>query len=147
MKRNIKKLLFLQLLVCILNSCIVNDIPYPQIPLYITDLSVRGAVTTPQIDNDAKTVIVNLADSVNPRKVYIESIKITDRANATLPNDTTIDLTSPYPVTLSLYQDYYWTIKANQTIERRFSVKDQVGEPVFDINNKTATVNTAKGSD
>lgn len=148
MKRNIKKLLLLQLLLLsVLSSCIVNDIPYPQIQLFITDLSVRGAISAAQIDNDAKTVTVNLADSVNPREVYIESIKITDQAHATLNNDTVIDLTNPYPVTLSLYQDYYWTIKANQNIDRRFSIRNQVGEPIFDVKNKTASVNIAKGSD
>lgn len=148
MKKNITKLLLLQLLLTLmLTSCIVNDIPYPQIQLFITDLNVRGASAAPQIDNETKVVTVNLADSVNPRKVYIESIKVTDQARSTLKNDTTIDLTNPYSVTLSLYQDYYWTIKANQIIDRRFSIKNQVGEPIFDVKNKTATVNIAKGSD
>lgn len=148
MKRNKMKLLLLHLLlILVLNSCIVNDIPYPQIQLFITELNVRGAVSAAQIDNETKTVVVNLADSVNPRRVYVESMKITDQARSTLTNDTTIDLTNPYSVTLSLYQDYYWTIKANQIIDRRFSIKNQVGEPTFDVKNKTATVNIAKGSD
>lgn len=148
MKRNLNKHLLLSLLLILgLSSCIVNDIPYPQIQLFITDLNVRGALASAQIDNETKTVTVNLADSVNPREVYIESIQITDQAHATLRSDTTIDLTDPYPVTLSLYQDYYWTVKANQIIDRRFSIKNQVGEPIFDVKNKTATVNIAKGSD
>ncbi|HAC20661.1 MAG TPA: hypothetical protein DCF91_01020, partial [Porphyromonadaceae bacterium] len=108
MKRNKKKLLLLHLLlILVLNSCIVNDIPYPQIQLFITELNVRGAASAAQIDNETKTVVVNLADSVNPRRVYVESMKITDQARSTLRNDTTIDLTNPYPITLSLYQDYY----------------------------------------
>ena len=41
-----------------------------------------------------------------------------EEANTDLKVNTTIDLSSPKEVVLSLYQDYRWKIIANQTVER-----------------------------
>ena len=52
----------------------------------------------------------------------------------------TFDLRSPIYTTLSLYQDYEWTIRATQTIERRFSVTGQIGATEIEEKNRIARV-------
>ena len=56
------------------------------------------------------------------------------------------DLRSPLYVTLSLYQDYEWTIVAEQPIERAFTVAGQIGATVIDAQKRTATAYVAKGT-
>lgn len=122
-------------------GCIENDIPYPRIPLYIKDLQVRGASAAPYMDNENHIVTVTLADSVNPRKVYVKSIDVTESAQSTLKAGQILDLTNPVEVKLSLYQEYVWTVKAEQHIDRRFSIRGQVGEPSFNPDQRIASVN------
>jgi len=134
-------LLTMLILIISLSGCIENDIPYPRTPLFITELQVRGAASTPSFDNDNRVVTLNLSDSVNPRKVYVEAIKVTEGAESTLTRGELLDLTNPVEVTLSLYQEYIWTIKANQNIERRFNISGQVGEASFNTEQHIASVN------
>ena len=44
-----------------------------------------------------------------------------------------LDLSSPVQVILHLYQDYLWTISAQQQIERYFDVEGQMGETTIDV--------------
>lgn len=74
---------------------------------------------------------MELDETVNIRKVHIQSLEVTEGGKASIPSDTVVDLTTPLQITLSLYQDYPWTIIANQTIERIFSVEGQIGQAYF----------------
>ena len=38
------------------------------------------------------------------KKVRVKSISVTEGGRCSLPDDTIIDLSNPYPLTLSLYQ-------------------------------------------
>ncbi|MGL4993861.1 MAG: PCMD domain-containing protein [Bacteroidales bacterium] len=134
-------LLTLLILMSLMSGCIENDIPYPRTPLYITELQVRGAISSPSIDNDKRVVTLHLSDSVNPRKVYVESIKVTESAETTLSRGQLLDLTNPVEVTLSLYQDYIWSINAEQNIERRFNITGQVGQASFNTEQRIASLN------
>ena len=129
------------------SACIENDVPYPYIKLFVTATEVNGQIGSAVISNDEQTVTINLEDTVNLKKVHIKSITVTEGGHCNLPNDTIIDLSNPYPMTLSLYQDYKWTLKANQTIERSFTVENQVGTATFSPETHTATVNiSTKGN-
>lgn len=127
--------------VFVLSGCLENDIPLPKIELFITGIDADGMVGGVQINNDERTVSIQLDETVNMRKVHINKLQVTDKAKSSLPNDTLIDLTSPYPITLSLYQDYKWTLKASQKIERVFNVKGQIGEAQFFPDQRYATLN------
>ena len=48
---------------------------------------------------------------------------------------------------LSLYQDYEWTLRAEQTITRVFTVEGQIGAAEFDTDLRTARVNVPEGTD
>ena len=144
-----KKISYIIPLFCalLLASCIQNDIPYPRIKAQILAIAVRGQVGTATIDNATQTVRIELADTVDMRRVRIESLSLTEGATSTLPADSTIDLTHDYAITLSIYQDYTWTIQAAQNIARAFSVEGQIGAPVFDAYNHRAVAYVNKDAD
>ncbi len=128
----------------LLGGCIENDMPYPYIKLFISGVEVDGQLGNAQIDNDNRTATVTVDETVNLKKVHVKRVTVSDGGRSSIPDDTLIDLTKPQPVTLSLYQDYYWTLVANQTIERLFRVENQVGTASFDPNQRIASVNVSK---
>ena len=144
-----KKISYIIPLFCalLLASCIQNDIPYPRIKAQILAISAQGQVGAATIDNATQTVRIELADTVDMRRVRIESLSVTEGATSTLPADSTIDLTHDYSITLSIYQDYTWTIQAAQNIARAFSVEGQIGAPVFDAYNHRAVAYVNKDAD
>ena len=123
------------LIIILLSSCIKNDIPYPTINLFITDIEADGMIGRATIVNDDKTVTLTMADTVNLKNVHISNITTTEGAISTLSAGDYIDLSRSYWVNLSLYQEYQWKIVANQTIERTFRIDNQVGVATYDLRN------------
>lgn len=136
--------LMLCLSVCLLAACIQNDLPYPTVKLYITGMSVEGQVGSAVISNDDRKVILELEETVNPKKVKVQTLDITEGGTANVGPDSIVDLTKPLEITLSLYQDYVWTVEANQTISRIFTVAGQVGQAKFYPETREASVNIPK---
>lgn len=135
-RKYINSLLGIMLL--LLASCIKNDIDYPVIKLQILDIAVEGQLGNAVINTETNTITLNLDESVNLKRVKVTKLEMTDHAKTDLAVHTVLDLTKPEKVTLSLYQDYEWTIVAQQPIERRFVVEDQIGAAVFDVKNRIA---------
>ena len=123
---------FLFLLSFLLNGCIENDIPYPVIKMQVLQFAVDGQIGSAAIDTDNRVVSVSLEEGVDVRNVKINKLELTDGCKTDLNINTILDLSSPYKVTLSFYQDYVWTIIATQSIDRRFSVEGQIGSPVIE---------------
>ncbi len=103
--------------------------------------------TVSNIDGVQRVVTLTLDEQTDIRNVRIDSVRLTDKATASRPLSGTFDMRSPIYVTLSLYQDYDWTIRAEQTVERSFNVAGQVGAADFDLKNHIATAYMPKGSD
>lgn len=133
----------------LLTSCLENDMPYPTIKLDITALEAEGQTTGAVISTQNRTVTLTLADTVNMKKVYIKKVEMTEGAKSILRADTTLDLTNPQTVTLSLYQEYTWKIIGNQPIDRYFVVENQIGEATFGVvdGKRAAIVNVGKNED
>jgi uncharacterized protein YodC (DUF2158 family) len=136
--------LMLCLSVFLLAACIQNDLPYPTVKLYITGMSVEGQVGSAVISNDDRKVTLELEETVNPKKVKVQTLDITEGGTASVGPDSIVDLTKPLEITLSLYQDYVWTVEANQTIARIFTVAGQVGQAKFYPETREASVNIPK---
>jgi hypothetical protein len=130
----------------VIQSCLKNDIPLPTVQLNITDMKVDGLLGNAVISNDNRTVTLNLDETVNIKRVRVSSISTTDGASCSLNEGSYIDLSEPYGVTLSLYQDYNWQIIGQQTIERKFAVKGQVGTAEFNPTDRIATINVSKAT-
>lgn len=128
------------------NSCIENDIPYPQIHANFLRFEVVGQLEEATINTSTREVSVKLADTVDIKNVQIKSYQITDSAAISPKLGDRIDLSSPQKFILRIYQDYEWTVKATQETERIFKVEGQVGQAEFDVDNHIAVIRIPEDS-
>ena len=134
------------LLAGLLAGCIENDIPYPVVVCSVEEIAAEGLSGEPTIDAAARKVTLPLEETTDIEAVEITACKITDEARITDLEGETIEivgrhkLQTPLNVVLSIYQEYLWTIEAQQTIERRFTVAEQIGQTEWDLGNRTAKV-------
>ena len=146
MERFRRLLLMLPVLVAV--SCIRNDIPYPVVVLEILGVAGEGfTCEASDIDTKNNIVTLHLAETTDISRVCIDSIALTEGATASIPLSGEFDLRADLPVVLSLYQDYEWTLRAEQTITRVFTVEGQIGAAEFDADLRTARVNVPEGTD
>lgn len=129
-------------------SCIRNDIPYPVVTLEILGVEGEGFVCGPE-DIDAKSCVVtlHLDETTDISRVKISAITITEGGKSSIPLSGEFDMRGDIQAVLSLYQDYEWTIRAEQHIERIFLVEGQIGEAEFDEELRTARVSVPMGTD
>lgn len=120
-------------------ACIENDIPYPVVKLDILSLKAEGLKGEPKIDATAHSVELTLEETTDIRSVNITDVVLTEGAESSVTFPGSFDLRHPLYVTLSMYQEYEWTITAEQTIERYFRVEGQIGESVIDPVSHIAT--------
>jgi hypothetical protein len=143
--RIIRKITYLAVTL-LLAGCIKNDIPYATIQAAFLSMVVDHQSSDATIDTHNQVVTLNLDEQADIQNVKVISYMITEGATSS-EDLTMINLSSPKSVTLSLYQDYKWTIKANQTIERYFAIKNQVGAAVVDPPAKRVVAYVPKGTD
>ncbi len=120
-------------------GCLHNDIPYPVVKLAIEEIEVEGASGPCVINTNTRTVTIPLHETTDIRNVEIKSISYTEKARPSVDMVGTFDFRTPKYVTLSLYQDYEWEIRAEQNIERVFSIRGQMGTTEWDTENLIAT--------
>ncbi|MBR2050320.1 MAG: hypothetical protein IJ957_06425, partial [Rikenellaceae bacterium] len=141
-----KRLTFLAIIAATLAGCIKNDIPMPTIQAVFTALEVEGATRAPKIDRQLQTVTVYIDEWSDPRSVKVDSVAYNEGepVKASVDFSKPLNLSSPLPVTLTLYQNYEWNIRSEQEIERYFEVEGQVGDADIDyINHRVVTLVTA----
>ena len=126
-------------------SCISNDIPYPVVELRIANVEGEG-FSVSENNVTSRVVTLTLDEATDIRNVKIDAVtydavvhsielnkaELLDQVRSSQELTGTFNLLSPIYTTLSLYQDYDWTIRAVQTIERRFSVTGQIGATEID---------------
>lgn len=126
------------LLAAFAGGCIKNDIPLPVVVPRITAMDVEGA-TAVNIDSERNKVTITLDETTDIRNVNIRSITFSDeRTRSSWDITGGQDLSKPIAVTLTIYQDYVWTITAEQPVERYFTVNGQVGSSRIDTANRRA---------
>lgn len=128
-----------------LNGCIKNTIPYPVEKLEI--LSYEGEGFKATIDPVNREVVLTLEEQTNITAVKVTRVELTEGATASSQLMGVFNMSSPIEVTLSLYQDYVWTIRAEQPIERYFTVVGQVGQSVIDKESRTVTAYVGESAD
>ncbi len=120
-------------------GCIKNDLPYPVVELQITSIAAEGLIGEPVIDETNHIVTLTLDEKTDIENVTISAVGYSENATPSIDVVGTHDLRAPLHVTLSLYQDYEWTIQAEQSIERSFTVEGQIGVTEWDLDSRTAT--------
>ncbi|MEG0560817.1 MAG: PCMD domain-containing protein [Muribaculaceae bacterium] len=145
-KANQSLLMLFTILFCV--SCIKNDIPYPSIQVDFLSITTIGESSSATIDNKKLTITLNLNEAVDLTNVIISDYTITEGAKVIDPDlKKPLNLTNPVKVTLQLYQDYVWTIEANQPISRYLNLQGQVGESSIDVVGKSVTAYVSKTAD
>lgn len=119
-----------------LGSCIKNDIPYPRIQANFTSISAVGQNKDAVIDSATRVVTLSFPEEANIYEVEIDSFTLSP--NTTIVGDSLrpgqkIDLSATFFVTLSMYQQYLWRIKATQDVERYFTLEGQIGSATIDV--------------
>ena len=146
--KSFKYIIFL-LPLLLLQSCLIdNDMSYPRIRAEITAFEVEGQKSV-SIDADKRTVTVELDEVSDLSAVKVLSASMTEGAACSnFPEEgTVLDLTYPKKFVLSVYQDYEWTISANQSIERYVRCDNQSGEASFNLKDKEVTVYVSDAQD
>jgi len=136
--KNIKGLAAILLGLSVLSSCIENDIPYPRIKMNFTAFEIEGQIAKTEIDTINNQVTIPIGETVNLKTLTVKSYQITESATITPEPGTTIDLSDAKRFTLSFYQDYEWTVKARQNINRQFKITGQFGNAEIDSINYVA---------
>lgn len=131
MKSNTMKYIVYLLTGLLFVSCIKNDIPYPVIHGAFKSFTVEGQKGNTEINTDNLTVTLQLLDTVDPTHVRLLDYKLTDSTTIAPEPDEYLNFSSPLTFVLSTYQDYTWTVKAEQNFDLKFLVKDQVGQSII----------------
>ncbi len=141
MKRDFLKYIYrvATLSLLLLVSCLKNDIPYPVIELEIIKVEGVG-FTQKSTDSRNGVVTLSLDETTDIRAVQITDVTYTEDAELSNPVVGIYDMRYPLTTTLSLYQDYNWSIEAEQTITRDFKVTGQIGDARIDTTQKTVEV-------
>ena len=102
-------------------ACIRNDIPYPVVELSITSVEGEGfTCKESDINAEERTAVIHLDETTDISKVVISGIGMTEGAVSDVAFPGTFDMRSDLHVILELYQQYEWTISAEQEISRCF---------------------------
>ena len=137
--RNIFRLLGVGALMFVLGGCIENDVPYPVVKLDVLSVEAEGTKSAPVVDATAHSIRLELEETTDIRNVNITKLEVTEGAKCSVAFPGTYDLRTPLYFTLSMYQEWEWTMSASQSIERYFRVDGQIGESVIDAEHYIAT--------
>lgn len=132
---NTKKLLYAlsAAFVLLCASCLKNNIPYPRIQVNFRSFEVEGQTRTAAIDSTTRVLTVYLGENVDPYNVHVTSYTLTPGGSIVdNPLDRPVNLSEDITLTLRLYQDYDWVLRAEQEINRYFTVDGQIGSSVID---------------
>ncbi|MDE6161509.1 MAG: hypothetical protein K2F77_07615, partial [Muribaculaceae bacterium] len=114
-------------------GCIHNDLPYPRIQANFLTFEVEGSKGVAVIDSANCVVSLDFPEEADIYNVKVLGYTLTPKSHLVGADTiTSLDLSEPRRVTLRLYQNYIWTIRGSQEIERYFSVENQVGAATID---------------
>lgn len=148
MKQNHIFCTLLALLMICAAGCIKNDIPYPHTQPNFLTFNVADQDAGVLIDSASRVVTVRLTESSDIRNVVVTDYTLTPESSI-VDNilNNPLDLTEPVSVVLRLYQDWTWTIKGLQNIERYFEVEGQMGATEIDAEQHLITVQMRESAD
>ncbi len=150
-------------------SCIKNDIPYPNIEGVIESIELYDMQGEPKIDSQRRTVDITVGENAILDELAITKLVVNPEAeiipdpdacanSSQFPNysftslsdlpanaNTAMDFRGPVTLLLRTYQDYVWTLRVTQEINRVIEIDHQVGQAMFDVQSHHAIVYIEKG--
>ena len=143
--RNLKYLLYVLSCVMLFHSCLIeNDMSYPRVSAEFTAFEVEGQESV-TIDAQKRTIDIVLSETADITDLRITNIGFTEQTRCTpaLSVGSSLDLTEPDTVSLSIYQDYEWIISATQPIERYIRCTGQIGDAEINVDEHLAKINVS----
>lgn len=128
-------------------GCIKNDLPYPRIQANIAAIMVEGQELPAVIDPQKRTVTLYMGEEADLQHIELLSYELDPPEARTSDLTGELNLIRPLYAVVSLYQDYVWTIRAEQTIERYITADPQMGSPVIDAPGRRVILYVPKGTD
>lgn len=135
-------------------GCISNDVPDPVIYGNVTKIEFNGQQKC-AINTKTRTIELTLSDTVDIQRVCLNTLELEATParkqevlilpEASIAVDTFLNLSQPCRFTVTTYQEYEWTIKAEQPIERWLKVENQAGDEVINVREKMVSVYLKKG--
>lgn len=107
---------------------------------------VEGQTAPAVIDPQTRTVTLSMGELADLQNVALLNYEIEPKECSVEGLTPTLNLIRPAYATLSLYQDYVWTIKATQVIDRYITTDPQMGEPVVDPTGRRVIIYVPKGT-
>ena len=129
-----KRLILISCAVLALAGCIRNDLDYPLVYGGFISFEVEGAKHV-DIDKNAYVVTIDLEEGTDRDHVKVKGYTLSEMSVPSKEIPEYLDLTEPFEVTLSTYQDYPWKIVAKQTIVRYVTCDKQVEDAAFNEQN------------
>lgn len=130
----------------LITGCIENDLPYPEVVPSVTSISADGMESF-SVDAAQNTVTIDLKETTDIAAVNITSVTISDGAKVSSSIVGKHDMREPFKVVLTTFDDYEWTFRATQSIERWFAVEGQVGTAEIDAANRRAIATVRSTND
>lgn len=133
-----------------LSGCLENDMAYPDVKPAITSIRFEGQVGEAVIDNDSRTVTVQIYETVDLSSVRLLEISsnydsvITFGEGVTQAGaETYMDLRTPVKAEVSVYESFTWTIVAVQEVQRYLKIRNQAGDEDINPAEKMVVVKVA----
>lgn len=153
MMNNVKVIIWGLLAIFAVTGCIKNDISYPDVKPSITSVEFEGQIGQAVIDEQARTVLVEIDETADLSNVRL--ISITSNYDSQLEfvsgathqgTETYVDFTSEVKLELKVYETFEWTITAFQEVKRYVKIRNQVGEEDINVDEKMVVVRVAESN-
>lgn len=124
-----------------ISSCIDNPLSYPRDIAQITAFEVEGQKSV-SIDPDNFIVNIVLQESADIDSIVVSRYEYTETATPSSELPGMLDLRDTVKISFTTYPDqvYEWKIVATQPIERYVKCDNMVGDPIFDLEQKSILV-------
>lgn len=136
--------IILGLIAIVAVSCIENDLSYPDVTVTFTSFEVEGQKSV-AIDDASRTIDIVMGESADMSRVKVLGYSLTNDGEVVGGMPEFLDLTDTVRLTVRVYEDYIWTIKASQPVERYIRCDNQIGDAEIDADEKVAYVYVKEG--
>lgn len=125
-------------------SCIENDLSYPDVTVTFTSFEVEGQKSV-AIDDASRTIDIVMGENADMSRVKVLGYSLTNDGEVVGGMPEYLDLTDTVRLTVRVYEDDVWTIKASQPVERYIRCDNQIGDAEIDADEKVAYVYVKEG--
>lgn len=125
-------------------SCIENDLSYPDVTVTFTSFEVEGQKSV-AIDDASRTIDIVMGENADMSRVKALGYSLTNDGEVVGGMPEYLDLTDTVRLTVRVYEDDVWTIKASQPVERYIRCDNQIGDAEIDADEKVAYVYVKEG--